>query len=156
MLASKAYSLRQVLTDTLDAVLPLARERGFTVSLDVTEALPDRLKGDARVLRETLVNLVCGCISPASGGTVQLAAYGKTLEDRVHLLFSVRVLSDSARVHEPSGMSVTVVSTLLTGMGSALKTVHSPAGRSEVYFEIEQRVLDAAPIGRLSVGDGQA
>ena len=155
-LASRAYSLRQVLTDTLDAVLPLARERGFTVSLDVTEALPDRLKGDARVLREVLVNLVCGCISPASGGTVQLAAYGKTLEDRVHLLFSVRVLSDSSRVHEPSGMSVTVVSTLLTGMGSALKTVHSPAGRSEVYFEIEQQVLDPAPIGKLSVGDRKA
>jgi hypothetical protein len=53
-------------------------------------------------------------------------------------------------------MSMTVVSTLLTGMGSALKTVHSPAGHSEVYFEIEQRVLDPAPIGKLSIVDRQA
>ncbi|MBQ6122259.1 MAG: hypothetical protein IJI59_11030 [Clostridia bacterium] len=155
-LAATPYSLRQLLTDTLRAVLPLARERGFTVALDVAEALPDRLQGDPRVLREVLVNLACGCLAPNSGGTVQLAAYGKALDDRIHLLFSVRVLSDSAHVQAPSGMSMTVVSTLLTGMGSAPKTVRSPAGRSEVYFEIEQRVLDAAPIGKLTVGDGQA
>ncbi|MBQ3305575.1 MAG: hypothetical protein IJH03_13685, partial [Clostridia bacterium] len=150
------YSLRQVMTDTLDTVLPLARERGFTVALDVAEALPDRLQGDPRVLREVLVNLACGCLAPNSGGMVQLAAYGKALDDRIHLLFSVRVLSDSAHVQAPSGMSMTVISTLLTGMGSAPKTVRSPAGRSEVYFEIEQRVLDAVPIGKLTVGDGQA
>ena len=144
------------MTDTLDTVLPLARERGFTVTLDVAEALPDRLQGDPRVLREILVNLACGSIAPISGGTLQLATYGKALDDRIHLLFSVRVLSDSAHAQAPSGMSMTVVSTLLAGMGSALKTVRSPAGRSEVYFEIEQRVLDAAPIGKLTVGDGQA
>ncbi len=155
-LASTPYSLRQVITDALNAVLPLARERGFNVATDVTEALPDRLQGDPRVLREVLVNLVFGCIAPAGGGTLQLATYGKVLEERVHLLFSVRVLSDSAQLREPSGMSMTVVSTLLTGMGTALKTVHAPAGHSEVYFELEQRVLDAAPIGRLSVGDGRA
>jgi hypothetical protein len=121
----------------------------------MAEALPDRLQGDPRVLREVLVNLACGSIAPISGGTLQLATYGKALDDRIHLLFSVRVLSDSAHVQSPSGMSMTVVSTLLAGMGSALKTVRSPAGRSEVYFEIEQRVLDAAPIGKLTVGDGQ-
>ena len=155
-LAATPYSLRQVMTDTLDTVLPLARERGFTVALDVAEALPDRLQGDPRVLREVLVNLACGSIAPAGGGTLQLATYGKALDDRIHLLFSVRVLSDSAHVQAPSGMSMTVVSTLLTGMGSAPKTVRSPAGRSEVYFEIEQRVLDAVPIGKLTVEDGQA
>ena len=149
-LASTAYSLRQVLTDTLDAVRPLAQERGFTVALDVAETLPDRLQGDPRVLREVLVNLTCGCIAPVGGGTLQLATYGKALSESVHLLFSVRVLSDSEHVHGPSGMSTTVVSTLLAGMGSALKTVRSPAGRSDAYFEIEQRVLDAAPIGKLS------
>jgi len=155
-LAATPYSLRQVMTDTLDTVMPLARERGFALALDVSEALPDRLEGDPRVLREILVNLACGSINPADGGTVQLSAYGKALDDKIHLLFSVRVLSDSAHVQAPSGMSMTVVSTLLTGMGSALKTVLSPAGRSEVYFEIEQRVLDAAPIGKLTVEDGQA
>ena len=49
-----------------------------------------------------------------------------------------------------------MASALLTGMGSALRSVRSPAGRSEVYFEIEQRVLDAAPIGVLTVEDAGA
>jgi len=53
-------------------------------------------------------------------------------------------------------MAMTVVSTLLSGMGTALKTVRSPAGRSEAYFEIEQQMLDDARIGKLTVGDGQA
>ena len=154
--AATPYSLSQLLTDSLRAVLPLARERGFTVTLDAAEALPDRLQGDPRVLREILVNLVYGCLAPNIGGTIQLTAYGKALNNRIHLLFSVRVLSDSPRMHEPTGMSMTVVSTLLTGLGSALKIVHSPAGRSDVYFEIEQQVLDATPIGKLSVEDGQA
>lgn len=154
-LAATPYSLRQVMTDTLDTVMPLARERGFAVGLDVAETLPDRLEGDPRVLREILVNLACGSINPADGGTVQLSTYGKALDDKIHLLFSVRVLSESAHVQAPSGMSMTVVSTLLTGIGSALKTVRSPAGRSEVYFEIEQRALDAAPIGKLSADGGQ-
>lgn len=155
-LAATPYSLRQVMADALDTVIPLARERGFAVALDVAEALPDRLEGDPRVLREILVNLACGSINPTDGGTVQLSAYGKALDDKIHLLFSVRVLSDSAHVQAPSGMSMTVVSTLLTGVGSALKTVRSPAGRIEVYFELEQRVLDAAPIGKLSVEGGRA
>ena len=48
-----------------------------------------------------------------------------------------------------------VASAMLTGMGSALKSVRSPAGHSEVYFEIEQPVLDSAPIGKLSAEDAE-
>ena len=154
--ASVAYSLRQLLVDTLHTVVPLAKEQGLDVTLDVTEALPDKLQGDPRVLREILVNLVAGSIASSRDGTIQLATYGKTLEGRVHLLFSVRIHSDSAKAHAASGMAMTVVSTLLSGMGTALKTVRSPAGRSEAYFEIEQQMLDDAPIGKLTVGDGQA
>ena len=154
--ASMPYSLRQLLIDTLHTALPMAEENGFAMALDVAETLPDRLQGDSRVLREILVNLVSGSLVPAKEGTVQLAAYGKVLDDRIHLLFSVRILSDSANFHKASGMSMMVVSALLTGMGSELKTVPATAGRSEVYFEINQRMLDAAPIGRLAVEDARA
>ncbi len=154
--AEKPYSLRRLLTDTLQIVLPLARENRFTVALDVAEALPDRLEGDARMLREVLVNMVSSSLPTANGGQVQLALYGKSVEDRIHLLFSVRVHSESARADEAPGMSKQVASVLLTGMGSALKSVRSPAGHSEVYFEIEQRVLESTPIGRLSTEDADA
>lgn len=154
--ASMPYSLRQLLIDTLRTVLPMAEENGYAMALDVAETLPDRLQGDPRMLREILVNLVSESLVPAKGGTVQLAAYGKALDDRIHLLFSVRILSDSANLHKASGMSMMVVSALLTGMGSELKTVPATAGRSEVYFEINQRMLDATPVGRLTVEDARA
>lgn len=151
-----AYSLRQLLMDTLRTVLPMARECGFSATMDVAEALPDRLRGDPKLLREALVNLISGSLPQSGGGTLQLAVYGKVLEEDVHLLFTVRMISNASDVRAVSALSMEVVSALLSGMGSALRSVRSPAGRSEVYFEIEQRVLDAAPIGKLSMEDAEA
>ena len=151
-----AYSLRQLLMDTLRTVLPVARECGFSATMDVAEALPDRLRGDPKLLREALVNLISGSLPQSGGGTLQLAVYGKILEEDVHLLFTVRMISNASDVRAVSALSMEVVSALLSGMGSALRSVRSPAGRSEVYFEIEQRVLDAAPIGKLSMEDAEA
>ena len=150
-----AYSLRQLLLDVLRGVLPLAREKGFSVALDAAEALPDQLKGDARMLREILENLVDASLPLAEGDKLQLGAYGKGMGDRIHLLFSVRVFSASNRADEAPGLYMKVASAMLTGMGSALKSVRSPAGHSEVYFEIEQPVLDSAPIGKLSAEDAE-
>ena len=154
--AAKPYSLRGLLTDTLHIVVPLAEENGFSVALDISQALPDQLSGDSRLLREVLVNMVSGSLPATDRGRVQLALYGKAVDDRIHLLFSVRVYLDSHRVSEASGLNHRVVAALLTGMGSELKSVRSPAGHSEVYFEIEQRVLDPAPIGALTIDDAGA
>ena len=164
--ASNAYSLRQLLIDILRIVLPLAEQKLLTMALDVAETLPDRLEGDCRMLREILVILISGLLHNADGGRLQMAVYGKAMEERIHLLISIRRFSDSAQAadglsepDEDSGLTslgTQVVSTLLEGMGSQLKSVRSPAGRSEVYFEIEQRVLDSTPIGKLSVEDADA
>jgi len=154
--ASQAYSLRQLLIDTLRIARPLTEENRLELALDAAEALPDGLQGDPRMLREVLANLVSGSLHGVNSGKLQLSVYGKPLDGTIHLLFSVRVLSDSANTGNSSGLGVEVASTLLTGMGSALKTVHAPAGRGEVYFEIEQKVLDPAPIGKLSIEDAVA
>lgn len=167
--AAQAYSLRALLTDMLQTVLPLAEQNRLAVALDVAEALPDGLQGDPRMLREVLVNLISGLLHKAQGGSLRLALYGKPLEDRIHLLFSVRLLSDSAQAGgdadapadsgEDAGLtelSMHVVSTMLGGMGSALRAVRAPAGHSEYYFELEQQVLDPVPIGKLSLDDADA
>ena len=162
--ASEPYSLRALLIDILQNVLPLAEHNRLAMELDIAEALPDRLRGDSRILREILVNLMSGLLHIADGGRMQLAVYGKALEDKVHLLFSVRLLSDAEQPADGApvapneasaltGLSMEVVSTLLASLGSALRTVCSPAGRTEMYFEIEQLVLDPKPIGKLSVGN---
>ena len=158
--ALEAYSLRRLLIDILQTVMSLARQNSQTVALDVAETLPDRLEGDPRILREVLVILISGLLHASDGGSLQLAVYGKALEARIHLLISIRLLSDSgsapaeaAGVSGLTGLGEEVVSMLLGSMGSVLKTVHAPAGRAEHYFEIEQRVLDPAPIGRLTVED---
>ena len=160
---AEAYSLRALLTDSLRAMLPLAEHHGLAVALDVAEGLPDGLEGHPGILREVLVVLMSGLLHRAQGGSMQLAVYGKALEGKIHLLVSVRVLSEAYTASDGSaapgeatgltGLSEEVVSKLLKGMGSTLKTVRAPAGRMEQYFEIEQRVLDAASIGKLTIGD---
>ena len=160
---AEAYSLRALLTDSLRAMLPLAEHHGLAVALDVAEGLPDGLEGHPGILREVLVVLMSGLLHRAQGGSMQLAVYGKALEGKIHLLVSVRVLSEAYTASDGSaapgeatgltGLSEEVVSKLLKGMGSTLKTVRAPAGRMEQYFEIEQRVLDAAPVGKLTVED---
>ena len=160
---AEAYSLRALLTDSLRAMLPLAEHHGLTMALDVAEGLPDGLEGQPRIMREILVVLMSGLLHRAQGGSMQLAVYGKALEGKIHLLVSVRVLSEACPASDGpdapgettglTGLSEEVVSKLLKGVGSTLKTVRAPAGRMEQYFEIEQRVLDAAPVGKLTVED---
>ena len=165
---ARAYSLRELLIDVLRTVLSLATQNRLVMALDAAETLPDRLEGDPRILREILVNLIASMLHTADGGHIQLSVYGKPLDERIHLLVSVRILSDAAQdegsADAPeessessslSGLGLEVVSTLLGGIGSALRTVHTPAGRGEYYFEIEQRVLDPAPIGKLTVADAE-
>ena len=154
--SSQAYSLRELILGTLHAVLPLAEENHLELSLDVLEALPDHLQGDIRMLQEVLVLLLYGSIPQGEGGKLQLAVYGKVVGERVHLLFSVRsFFSDRERVLRLPGLSKRAASSLLTGMGSELIFVPSPAGRSEFYFELEQRVMDNAPIGKLTAQDAE-
>ena len=164
------YSLRQLLTGTLRDILPLTEQRRITLETDAAETLPDRLRGDARLLREVLVNLISSVIHAAGDGRLQLAVYGKMLENKVHLMFSVRALigqkkaavtGNSGSVNpgkseKPDSLNLEVASTLLKGMGSALRSVLTPADRSEFYFEIEQQVLDSSPIGKVSAEDADA
>ena len=151
--ASRTYSLRRLMLDVLGIVRPMAEDGGFDLALDISESLPDRLEGDPRMLQEVLVNLAAGSLSAAEGGRVVLAAYGKATEGKIHLLFSVRVDSGRASGKLVSGVSIEVVSRLLNGMESALRNVRSPQGHSEVYFELEQRVLSDAPIGKIALED---
>ncbi len=166
ILPAQAYSLRELLIDCLRTMLPLAEHHALAMALDVAEDLPDQLEGQPRLMRELLVVWMSGLLHKARDGSVQLAIYGKALEGKIHLLVSVRVLSrvdqaadgpaESGGTTGLSGLSEEIVSALLGSMGSALKTVRAPEGRVEQYFEIEQRVLDAAPVGKLTVEDAEA
>ena len=162
-MAEEIYSLRELLTGTLRAVLPQAQEQRTAVALDAAETLPDHLRGDAGLLREVLMNLMFALLPEAGGGKMLLSIYGKVLEEKIHLLFSVRAFPAQAEADgntpeadNASGLTelnLEVASGLLTGMGTVLRDVPSPADRREYYFEMEQRIAAQGSLGKLSADD---
>lgn len=162
-MAAEAYSLRQLLISMLKTVLPAAEQYHVSVALDAAETLPDHLRGDSRLLERVLLNLASGLLPAAADGRMQLSVYGKAVDDRIHLLFSVRVFSgpdpDGSRAADSgtdaglSGLTLDAASALLTVMGSSLRQVPDPPDRKEYYFETEQQILDDSPLGKISAED---
>ena len=161
---TEAYSLRQLLSNILRDILPTVEQNGIDLSVDIAENLPDRLQGDPRLLQEVLTNLAFGVMKEAEKEDLHLSMYGKTLGEKVHLLCSVRVLREQEKtgtregtapeksaMSEPSRLNLEIAADLLSGMGSELRTVRTPAGREEYYFEKEQQVLDSIPVGKISL-----
>jgi len=157
------YSLKQLVADTFAAVRPAAETRGIRLELETTETLPDALWGDAGRLKEVIVSLMSNAIHRNEQDSVRLSVFGKTTDETVHLLVSVRSASDHAapsdRIPERKGekiiprLDLEIAGSLLSCMASGLKTVQSADAWQEVYFEIDQRIADPAPVGKIATED---
>jgi signal transduction histidine kinase len=86
---NEMFSLRHLLFQVRSGYEPQAREKGLTLSVDVDEAMPDSLMGDAGKLRQCLEYLVDNAIKFTAQGTVKIRVSGPC-EDLRH----VRLLID--------------------------------------------------------------
>ena len=159
--AAQPYSLKQVITDAFRAVRPAAEKKQIVPELEVSETIPDGLLGDAARLKETLASLLSHAFDLAGDGSVRLSVFGKVLEDSVHLLVSTRSIpaggetAEQAAPRKPAGpdLDLEIAGSLLACMGSSLKSVRSEDAWHDMYFELEQKVADPAPIGRMTAED---
>ena len=158
-LADAEYSLKQLILDIYHVSGAGLETAGLTLKPDVSPKIPDRLRGDAGRLKNILVCLIVIASSLSEDKNIRLSVFGKTIEDRVHLLISVR--ADGAKNVTPeriadfyesttAGMSLKLVRALLGLMGAELKTISDGEQGCEFYFELEQQVLDTAPVGSLT------
>lgn len=157
------YSLKQLIADAFAAVRPAADEKQVALELEVTESIPDALLGDARRLKEIIVSLLSNAVHTSADGSVRLSLFGKAGAETVHLLFSFRSLPES---EEPSEilpkknagqaiprLDLEIAGSLLGCMSSELKTVTSSDAWQETYFEVDQRIADPAPVGKITAED---
>ncbi len=161
--AKEGYSLQSLIRETFRAVSPAADSRRIRLDLEVTESIPDSLLGDAERLKEFVVSLMANAVNHSAPGSVKLSVFGKTLDHTAHLLFSVRSLPESessaARMPEGKagpaspGLDLEIAGSLLACLDSGLKTVQSADAWREVYFEIDQRIADPAPVGKITAED---
>jgi signal transduction histidine kinase/DNA-binding response OmpR family regulator len=75
VLESEPFSLR-VVFDRIDAIMgDTARAKGLTLGMEIDDAIPTHLQGDALRLQQVLTNLVGNAVKFTPTGSVRVAAY---------------------------------------------------------------------------------
>jgi signal transduction histidine kinase len=87
---NEMFSLRHVLFQVRSSHEPQAREKGLTMSVDVDEAMPDSLMGDAAKLRQCMECLLDNAVKFTSSGVVKIRVSGQyAYAQQVRLLIDV-------------------------------------------------------------------
>lgn len=87
---NEMFSLRHVLFQVRSGHEPHAREKGLTMSVDVDEAMPDSLMGDAAKLRQCMECLLDNAVKFTPAGTVKIRVSGQYSDaQHVRLLIDV-------------------------------------------------------------------
>lgn len=138
---------------------------GFDIQYDISENLPVKIYGDDLKLRQIIINLIIYILSDSKSRGVKLGIYGKAIDEKhIHLLFSVKNLNMNNSLNETdyknnnnqkdlmmdSGMGMNLVTALLKFMGTELKVVKINGTNAELYFELDQKIVDNTPIGKVN------
>lgn len=164
------YDISSLLHDIMNMISVKAKDKGLTVDLSVDETLPSRYWGDDTRIRQVLVNIMNNAVKYTERGGVTLTVCGEMADDSAcSLTFQVkdtgigirqedlaklfqefqRIEEERNRNIEGTGLGMSITTQLLEMMGSKLE-VESVYGKgSTFYFTLEQKVIDAEPIGNL-------
>ena len=162
------YNTASFINDLYHSIIQRAEAKGLAFVLEVDETLPCTLVGDDVRLAQVVMNLLTNAVKYTEKGSVTLSlrvtdksagkvwlsvavrdtGIGIREEDRERLFESFERL-DEVRNHniEGTGLGISIVTSLLSMMGSRLQ-LESTYGRGSVFsFVIEQEVFDDTPIG---------
>lgn len=168
-LVMEEYSCKNLLTDIISMVKSRTEFERLEFKCNVSEDLPDGLYGDEIRLKQVIINLITNAAKYTDEGSVQLSIFGKKHDGQVHLLISVKDTGigiheedlsklakrfsrfDEKRNHsvEGTGIGLNLVTGILGLMDSKLHVVSKYGEGSEFYFEIEQKVIDDTPVGKI-------
>jgi len=164
ILARTAFSLRDVVTETLDSFVLRAREKGIDLRQELDPEVPDLLVGDPARLSQILFNVIDNAIKFTERGRVSVHAVAeRAIDSEVTVLFKVidtgigidpslhekifrsfiQADGSTTRRHGGTGLGLTIASQLATSMDS---TVHVKSRLGEgstfsfaVTFEIGRK-----------------
>jgi len=167
------YNLSRLLNDLYNMINVKAVDKGLEMIFEVDESLPAGYIGDDVRIRQVLTNLLTNAVKYTPSGKVIVKLTGEVEGDKAVLKYSVKdtgigikeedigkLFSEFQRIDEARnryvegtglGMSITVQ--LLKLMGSELKVQSVYGEGSEFSFELEQKVIDFAPLGDFRTKD---
>lgn len=168
-LIESEYELASLIHDVINMVSIKAADKNLELNLKLDETIPSHLYGDDTRIRQILVNILNNAVKYTEKGNVTLSISGEKEDDDCVLSISVKdtgigikeediskLFSEFERIEEKRnkhiegtglGMSITVA--FLKLMGSELKVKSVYGEGSDFYFELRQRIVNDAPIGKL-------
>jgi len=137
-------------------------------SIDVQESIPDKLYGDVKRLKQVIISLLANAVSITKEGKIEIIVYGKEVADqKIHLMISVKNIVVSSEykdflegkksgVHkkinfDEAGIGINLTKLLLVKLNSELKVANIYEDSNSFYFELEQKIMDPTPVGKLNI-----
>ncbi|MCR5337767.1 MAG: response regulator [Lachnospiraceae bacterium] len=162
------YDTAAFLNNLYQSVVQRAEAKGLIFIMDADETLPCTLFGDDVRVSQVIMNLLTNAVKYTEKGRVRLSVnvkdrdqksvrirvcvedtgIGIKEEDKSRLFESFKRL-DEIRNHsiEGTGLGISIVTNLLTMMGSMLEVESTYGKGSKFSFTIRQEIADPAPIG---------
>ncbi len=166
------YDPAYLISDAVKLVNGAAEEKGLSLKVHADREIPSVLKGDRVRLLQIILNLLTNAVKYTNEGRVVLTVDVLFAEsDKVRLRFSVKDTGigikpeDKDRLFESfsrgdeyrnrniegTGLGLPIVSRLLELMDSSLEMESVYGMGSDFYFDIDQGISDAEPIGDYEV-----
>ena len=162
------YDVASFVNDLYHSILQRAEAKKLSFLLDVDEKLPCSLIGDNVRFSQVIMNLLTNAVKYTEKGSVTFSmreadrtenkvrirvvvkdtGIGIKDEDKERLFVSFERL-DEVRNHsiEGTGLGMSIVTNLLSMMGSSLVVESTYGEGSEFSFIVEQEIADGTPIG---------
>ncbi len=161
------YDVSSLIHDLANMAIQRAADKKIRFEVEVDHETPSRLYGDDVRLRQVLTNILTNAVKYTHEGCVWLRVQSRKRERMAVLRFEVedtgigikeedlpKLFAEFERIEEKrnrniegTGLGMSITTQLLTLLDSRLQ-VESVYGKgSKFYFELEQRIVDATPIG---------
>lgn len=161
------YDISSLIHDLSNMTLQRANSKNIRFEVEVDSGIPSRLYGDDVRIRQVLTNILTNAVKYTHEGTVWLRVQSHRSEKGVLLQFEVedtgigikeedlpklstefeRIEEEKNRNIEGTGLGMNITIQLLALLGSKLQVESIYGKGSKFYFELEQTIIDATPIG---------
>lgn len=161
------YDTSSLIHDLANMTAQRAKDKNINLELVIDHEIPSRLYGDDVRIRQVLTNILTNAVKYTPEGTVWLRIHSHKTDDNVTLSFEVedtgigikeedlpklsaefeRIEEERNRNIEGSGLGMSITIQLLTLLGSKLQVKSTYGKGSKFYFDLEQKIVDATPIG---------
>ncbi len=156
-LAHSAFDLKRLISSAINLYQPGARDKGITLTAEISPAIPETLVGDEKHIRQILLNLISNALKFTEQGSITCRVYIKSPAASQPLLIRFEIIDTGCgmteqqadRIFEPfyqsnaeqhrhmgTGLGTTITRNLVELMGGSIGIRSVPNQGSTVWFEL--------------------